>query len=111
MPPFQGFLSWLSHTQGVALGWQVCGPLALIFALGWHVCETLALHVALGMPFREASRALCRATYFFPKSRFMFASPFTAMSSRFGSIFLQIAAARAMTFTSVVKDSMTISPL
>ena len=38
------------------------------------------------------------------------ASPFTAMSLRFGSIFRQIAAARAMTFTSVVNDSITTSP-
>ena len=49
--------------------------------------------------------------YFFPKNFFMFASPFTAMSSRFGSILRQIAAARAITFTSVVNDSMTMSPL
>ena len=39
------------------------------------------------------------------------ARPLTAMSFRFGSIFRQIAAARAMTFTSVVNDSITTSPL
>ena len=38
------------------------------------------------------------------------ASPFTAMSLQFGSILRQIAAARAMTFTSVVNDSITTSP-
>src|SRR5579872_5795012 len=38
-------------------------------------------------------------------------NPFTAISSRVGSIRLQMAAARAMTFTSVVNDSMTTSPL
>src|SRR5206468_211770 len=36
--------------------------------------------------------------------------PFTAISSRVGSILRQIAAARAMTFTSVVNDSITTSP-
>ncbi len=38
------------------------------------------------------------------------ARPFTAMSSRFGSILRQMAAARAITFTSVVNDSITTSP-
>lgn len=37
------------------------------------------------------------------------ARPLTAMSLRFGSILRQIAAARAMTFTSVVNDSITTS--
>ena len=50
------------------------------------------------------------ARYFLPKNRFKFARPFTAMSSRWGSILRQMAAARAMTFTSVVKLSMTTSP-
>jgi len=52
-----------------------------------------------------------KAPYFRLKNFFKFASPFTAMSSRFGSILRQMAAARAMTFTSVVKLSMTTSPL
>jgi hypothetical protein len=38
-------------------------------------------------------------------------NPFTAISSRVGSIRRQMAAARAITFTSVVNDSMTTSPL
>src|SRR5437588_5041056 len=38
-------------------------------------------------------------------------NPFTAISSRVGSMRRQIAAARAMTFTSVVNDSITTSPL
>ena len=38
------------------------------------------------------------------------ARPFTAMSFRRGSILRQMAAARAMTFTSVVNDSITTSP-
>src|SRR6185369_4016446 len=38
-------------------------------------------------------------------------SPFVAISFRVGSILRQIAAARAMTFTSVVNDSITTSPL
>ena len=29
MPPFQGLSHLLPGTQGVALGWLVCGPLAL----------------------------------------------------------------------------------
>ena len=36
--------------------------------------------------------------------------PLTAISSVVGSIRRQIAAARAMTFTSVVNDSITTSP-
>ena len=51
------------------------------------------------------------AHFFFLKNWFKFASPFTAISLRVGSILRQIAAARAMTFTSVVNDSMTTSPL
>ena len=39
------------------------------------------------------------------------ANPFTAISSRRGSIFRQIAAARAMTATSCVNDSITTAPL
>src|SRR6266481_4687630 len=38
-------------------------------------------------------------------------NPFTAISSRVGSIRRQMAAARAITFTSVVNDSITTSPL
>ena len=49
-------------------------------------------------------------TYFRLKNFFRLARPSTAMLSRFGSIFRQMAAARAMTFTSVVKLSMTMSP-
>ena len=52
-----------------------------------------------------------QAHFFFPKNLFKFANPFTAISLRVGSILRQIAAARAMTFTSVVNDSMTTSPL
>src|SRR5207248_11155336 len=37
--------------------------------------------------------------------------PLVALSSRVGSIRRQIAAARAITFTSVVNDSITTSPL
>src|SRR3954469_265966 len=44
-----------------------------------------------------------------PKKRWRLARPTTAMSSRRGSILRQMAAARAMTLTSVVKDSMTTS--
>ena len=36
--------------------------------------------------------------------------PFVAISFRVGSILRQMAAALAMTFTSVVKDSITTSP-
>ena len=32
MPPFQGFVIFECMTQGVALGWLVAGPLALIAA-------------------------------------------------------------------------------
>src|SRR5439155_13630576 len=45
------------------------------------------------------------------KARLRNFSPFTAISSRVGSMRRQIAAARAMTFTSVVNDSITTSPL
>ncbi len=38
-------------------------------------------------------------------------APLVATSFRVGSMRRQMAAARAMTFTSVVKDSMTTSPL
>ena len=38
-------------------------------------------------------------------------NPFTAISSRVGSMRRQMAAALAMTLTSVVKDSITTSPL
>lgn len=65
---------------------------------------------AAGRLWRLSHERLFRAAYFFPKKRFKFARPFTAMSSRFGSILRQMAAARAMTFTSVVKLSMTTSP-
>jgi hypothetical protein len=48
--------------------------------------------------------------YFFTlKNFFRFAKPFTAISLRVGSMRRQMAAARAITFTSVVKDSMTMS--
>ena len=69
-----------------------------------------------GSSFPVAVRRMLRTLaamrgYFLPKSRFMFARPLTAMSSRFGSIFRQMAAARAITLTSVVNDSITTSPL
>lgn len=51
-----------------------------------------------------------RKGYFFLNNFFKLARPLTAMSSRLGSILRQMAAARAMTLTSVVKDSMTTSP-
>jgi hypothetical protein len=52
-----------------------------------------------------------RRAYFFLKSFFKLARPLTAISFRVGSIRRQIAAARAITFTSVVNDSITTSPL
>lgn len=64
---------------------------------------------ALMLPQGTTERA-ARA-YFFLKSFFKFARPLTAMSLRLGSILRQMAAARAMTFTSVVKLSMTTSPV
>jgi hypothetical protein len=56
-------------------------------------------------------KQIASCDYFFPNAFFRNFKPFTAMSSRRGSIFRQMAAARAMTFTSVVKDSITMSPL
>jgi hypothetical protein len=51
-----------------------------------------------------------RRFYLAFKNRRRLANPCTAISSRVGSIRRQIAAARAMTFTSVVKLSITTSP-
>ena len=76
---------------------------------GWQPRRS-AVKMRMKAPIRRPIRARSEA-YFLPKNAFRFFSPFTAMSLRFGSIFRQMAAARAITFTSVVKLSITTSPL
>src|SRR3954453_22274452 len=63
--------------------------------------------IEIGRRHTKTGRVLCpyRANAFFRNF-----TPFTAMSWLLGSICRQIAAARAITFTSVVKLSITTSP-
>src|SRR5947208_3185041 len=79
-------------------------------------CRKAQIHTALsdfGRHFfciRYSEFVFVSARIYF-KARLRNFNPFTAISSRVGSMRRQIAAARAMTFTSVVNDSITTSPL
>lgn len=93
------FLNW-AIMGGPAWSWRASTPLRARLASSSST-TSMVIPSPVGQARRLPYARVSRRNF----------KPFTAISFLVGSMRRQMAAARAITFTSVVKDSMTTSPL